>query len=261
MKKILLLLFALLGLALQGMAQTVIEFPQYTKILKVVSKGINVREEPSTQSAKLGNSPDMLLVVDEDAEWYHACIIKNGKILPKPGYVSKKVCRVIQPKSIDATYVKRAFEEQALQVANKSNGKYHGWTFISFRFFSLGWEECYCFVGKPVGNSFIGKLFTYQSTDDEVIIRNASSLSDGMLSVPYSRLEGPKGEDFTKLTDREVDKLLAFGSKDIFTILYAGKVSFEYSNGAYDPPTVESGEGVETIEVNVFGFQGAMSEY
>ena len=80
MKKILLLLFALLGLALQGMAQTVIEFPQYTKILKVVSKGINVREEPSTQSAKLGNSPDMLLVVDEDAEWYHACIIKNGKI-------------------------------------------------------------------------------------------------------------------------------------------------------------------------------------
>ena len=70
-KRISILMLAVLGMAIQGVAQVTLEFPKFTKVLQVLSKGINVRAEPSTQSEIICKGPQMLLVIDETAEWYH----------------------------------------------------------------------------------------------------------------------------------------------------------------------------------------------
>ena len=261
MKRLLLLLVAIVGMAGQSMAQTNIKALNFSKVLKVMSKGINVREAPSTQSAKIGNGPELLLVINEDNEWYHAYIVKNGEILPKAGYVSKKVCKVKTPPIINDNYVKKSFSEQGLDVTTRKSGKYRDMSVITFGYFSLGWEELYCFIGKPVGNCFIGNLYYYESDGDDVRIERYNSQKDNELTIPSERLGGAYEEDLGKLTDSDIDELLSFNEPNQLTILYADKVVFEYRSNGAAGTTIESGNGVTTIDIDYSGVEGEIIDY
>ena len=254
-------MLAVLGMVMQGVAQVTLEVPKFTKVLQVLSKGINVRAEPSTQSEKIANGPELLLVIDETPEWYHACIVKGETLLPKPGYVSKKVCRVKVPKAVTADYVRRAFGEHCLELVNKTSGKYRGWATMSYRYFNLGMERQYFFIGKPIGNTFVGKLFSYNSVDNQVVFYQEGVLGESVYTVSSGRLGGEYEENLSKLTDSDLDKLLSSGDKNYYAIVYADKVEFTYSNGAMEPPTTESGNGVQHVSFSIADFQGEKVMY
>lgn len=256
-KRLLFLLLAMVGMTLQSMAQYIADVPKFSKLLTVTSKGVNIRQEPSATSPKMGSNPKYLFVIDETPEWYYACILKDGNIMSRPGYISKKACKTKCPPSVNATYVKNSFPDHQLVVKTRQTGKYKGYTTISFYYFNLGWSRYYLFIGKPFNNTYIGKLYRYDSYGEGyVAIRRAESQDDRELKVPDSRgLIGENGDDFSKLNDNEIEKLWSFGDPNKLTVLYADKVEFEYRNGM-DPNTKESGPGVETYEFDSYGYEG-----
>ena len=146
-KKNILMFVALIEMAMQIVAQENLVIPQFTKALKVLSKGVNIRQAPSTQSAKIGSGPEVFLVIDETDEWYHACILKNGWTLSKPGYVSKKACKVKELPSLDANYIKNAWNGAELSLTTRKKGKYKGYSIISYYIYEMDMGRYWIFIG------------------------------------------------------------------------------------------------------------------
>ncbi len=251
MKKRLLILFlAVVGMEMTSEAQTELTYPKFTKVLKVTSKSVNIRKEPSTQSAKLGNSPEYLLVLDENEEWYHACILKEGAVLPQPGYVSKKVCKVKPSPNLDDNYVKQCWGEAGVSIENRTNGKYKGYCIITYYEFYCGAERNWIFIGKNKGNVCIGRQCYYSrvwSDDTEYSLLS----NNGELQVPISRIGDSDNPDWNKLTDREIDKIMSF---DSIELMVAGTQTHGYRDGL--EATIESGNGVVTYSFDEAKYTG-----
>ena len=258
--KYFILLVTIFGMVQQAMAEDYFKFPKFTNILKVESKGVNVRRQPSLQAVKLTTNPQLLLLLDETDEWYHVAVVKDEKLLATTGYVSKKV-KVSKTPNINSNYVKNAFGEQGIEIYGRMEGMFKGWSIISFRFFSLGWERKYLFIGKRINNgaAYVGKLLYYCDND-----RNYFFDVEGMgdadeegepAIIPIIQLGEYMEPDFSKLTDGDIKSLLKKGSFDTVTVLYADQIAFEYRNGI-DDNTVESGSGIDTTTMDVGDYQG-----
>lgn len=145
-KRFIVILFTTIGITLQGVAQ--IYVPKFDKIVKVISKGVNLREQPNTGSRKLMCSftdnvferpglskeyeaarADYLLVIDENSEWIHgyALMARGGQVSNIPIYVSKKVCRT---KAVQALTEQFIHEVGYGLGGMKPSGKYKGWATI-----------------------------------------------------------------------------------------------------------------------------------
>ena len=193
-KKNILMFVALIEMAMQIVAQENLVIPQFTKALKVLSKGVNIRQAPSTQSAKIGSGPEVFLVIDETDEWYHACILKNGWTLSKPGYVSKKACKVKELPSLDANYIKNAWNGAELSLTTRKKGKYKGYSIISY---------------------YIYEIFSPGGGDD--------------VKVPTNHVNDGEGNpNWSKLTDNEIDKIMLIGDD---VLMVAGTIVHDFRDG------------------------------
>lgn len=252
MKKRLLVLFlAVVGMQMPSEAQTELTYPKFTKVLEVTSKSVNIRKEPSTQSAKLGNSPEYLLVLDENEEWYHACILKEGAVLPQLGYVSKKVCKVKPSPNLDGNYVKQCWDGAGVSIENRTNGKYKGYCIITYYEFYCGAERNWIFIGKNKGNVCIGRQCSYSRVWSDDTEYSLQSNNGEALEVPMSRIGDSDGPDWNKLTDREIDKIMSF---DSIELMVAGTQTQAYRDGL--GTTTESGKGVVTYSFDKAKYTG-----
>ena len=85
-------------------------------------------------------------------------------------------------------------------------------------------------------------------------------LSSGVnISIPATRV-GANGPNWSKLTDTDIDKLMAMFNPNQFDLLVAGEVSNYYSSGAAGGET-EAGPGVVTFRFDASKYQGMLSSY
>lgn len=205
-KSLFLFFFTLAGMSVNCMAQNFIA-PKFTKMLTVLSKNINIRQEPSTQSPKTGKNPKYLFVIDETDEWYYAaCVLSNGELLSNPGYVSKKVCKVtVQNENIE-TILKANPECGDLEYKKRTSG-----TYKDFYCISGPWDNwvSFSFVGKNIAGVFMGRFIEHE-TD---IYEHFTIFTDGQirqLLAPKSRLDiivPEKVERHAKVSSWEEDGL------------------------------------------------------
>jgi len=249
-KRILSLIIVTVSIALHSFAQTEIVYPQFTKALKVQSKGVNIRQAPSTQSAKINNSPEVLLVIDETDEWYHACILKSGLTLSQPGYVSKKVCKVKELPALDANYVQNAWDGAELSLTTRQSGEYKGYSIISYYVYTTDMGRYWIFVGKNLGNVCVGTLCCYLEDSSDGTEYSLFSPGGGdKVKVPANRVNDKEGNpDWSKLTDGEINQIMLMGD---VVLMVAGSMEHDFRDGES-----ESGDGVVTYSFDKSDYQG-----
>lgn len=236
MKKLLLFAFVVATTVI-SVAQDV-KLPEFTKVLEVLNRGVNVRQQPSTSSPKIGSNAKYLMIKDEDAEWYHAVVLTNEGALPQAGYVSKKVCRVRDLAVVDADYIRKSLPDAGISKVVRQSGKYKGYSMISF-----DEAETYTlFIGRDCGKFYVGTAFYCIEPDEEYSFYG----SNGEISIPAVRVQKSEDDmqpDWGKLSDYEIDKLMATESET--SILLPGRMEIIY-RGDTDSSV---GEGV-----NVYPF-------
>lgn len=249
-RKLFIILTVLVGITMQCMAQKEFITPKFTKAFKVLSNSVNIRQEPSIQSKVIGKGPDILLVIEETEEWYHACILKDGVTLSQPGYVSKKVCKVKELSALDATYIKNAWSDAMLSLKVRQSGKYKGYNIITYYDYYRDRGRTWVFVGKNMGSVCVGKMLFYldDSFDDAEYTLSSPEGSDNV-KVSKKRMNDKEGDpDWSKLTDDEISRILSNGAA---VIMVAGIQEHTYRDG-----TSESGKGVETYSFDESDYQG-----
>lgn len=237
--KLLLVLLILAGTSIKGFSQQ-----KFQKALEVLNRGVNVRAEASTSSEKIASNPEFLLVIDEDAEWYHAYILLNanggefGDILPNPGYVSKKVCKVREPKTLNSSYFQNAIELAQLTGCVRETGKYKGLCAISYNSDYAADDRENLFLGYLNDNYGYGFGISFVSDYGEDRIKSFGD--DGaLLNVPFARVKSDNSltYNWNALTDAEIDKII--NPSATVSFILPGKVRFDFRDGGG-----ETGESV-----------------
>lgn len=253
MKKRLLIIFvALAGMTMQCMAQKEFIAPRFTKAFQVLTKSVNIRQEPSIQSKVIGKGPDILLVIEDTGEWYYACILKDGITLSQPGYVSKKVCKIKELPALDATYIRNAWSDAMLSLKVRQIGRYNGYNIITYYDYYRDMGRTWVFIGKNMGSVCVGKMLFYldDSSDDANYSLSSSGGGDDV-KVSKKRVNDKEGNpDWSKLTDDEISKILSMGDA---VLMVAGTQEHTYRDG-----TSESGKGVETYSFDGSDYQGPL---
>ena len=249
--------------ATQSMAQDY-KLPKFTKILEVVSKGVNVRQQPSVNSPKLDcGSPDFLMVIDETADWYHAAILTNGEgdgeVVSQPGYVSKKVCKVRELKTLDENYARSVLQEADFTYNIRQAGKYKGYSIITYRSNYAADDHSGMFIGKMYGNCCIGAHvgFEYEYDSNQIKITLGWDNDDLVyLYIPDKQVYNQeKGEyDFNGLTDQNIDRIFSISGKEFTNILLPGTVRYHYRDG-----NGATGNGVSCYFFNHSLYQGEIT--
>ena len=248
--KLFFVMIAMMSMALSSCAQEA-SLPKFTKVLEVLNRGINVRAEPSTTSAKIGSNPEFLLVIDEDAEWYHAYVLiegeSEGRFLTQPGYVSKKVCKVREPKALNADYARNVMPEANLSFCVRKSGRYKDYCIVSYDEYYSRSGLTFLFVGKVYGNYAVGVQRAIEK--DYGTERIKSFGDDGeLLDIPLARVYPSTADDWNGLTDVEIDKLLESLDDDEVNVLLPGRVVYTHR----DLEEV-TGEGVVCYRYNASG--------
>ncbi|MBP3711439.1 MAG: hypothetical protein IJ219_02035 [Bacteroidaceae bacterium] len=228
--KLLLLLLILVGTSSKCFSEDI------QKALQVLNRGVNVRAEASASSAKIASNPEYLLVVDEDEEWYHAYILMNangeesGEILPQLGYVSKKVCKVREPKAINSAYIQNAIKHASITASVRESGKYKGLCAFSFNSSYAADDREYLFLGILYDNYVWGVSIAFVCDYGEKRIRSFGD--DGeRLNVPFARIYPDNSDTYVwnALTDDEINKILSITAANEY--LLPGKVRFSFRDG------------------------------
>ena len=231
MKKLLLFAFVV-ATTIISVAQDV-KLPEFTKVLEVLNRGVNVRAEPSTTSAKIGSNPEFLLVIDEDAEWYHAYVLiegeSEGRFLTQPGYVSKKVCKVREPKALNADYARNVLPEANLSFCVRKSGRYKDYCIVSYDEYYSRSGLTLLFVGKVYGNYAVG---VQRAIEEDYGTERIKSFGDDgeLLDIPLARVYPSTADsyDWNGLTDAEIDKLLETLDDDEVNVLLPGRVVYTH---------------------------------
>lgn len=250
--KLFFVMIAMMSMALSSCAQEA-SLPKFTKVLEVLNRGINVRAEPSTTSAKIGSNPEFLLVIDEDAEWYHAYVLiegeSEGRFLTQPGYVSKKVCKVREPKALNADYARNVMPEANLSFCVRKSGRYKDYCIVSYDEYYRRSDLTYLFVGKVYGNYAVG---VQRAIEEDYGTERIKSFGDDgeLLDIPLARVYPSTADsyDWNGLTDVEIDKLLETLDDDEVNVLLPGRVVYTHR----DLEEV-TGEGVVCYRYNASG--------
>ena len=202
MKKVLLLLVALVGIALQSEAQMSLKVPKWEKFASITTEGVNLRKAPSTNSPKLYSKDNswghhsefdyswsprsgyiphrlekgtILPVVKETDEWY--CLFIDGF---EDIYVMKIFCSLVTPIPITSDdYIQCGMEE-----VNGSS------FLLGLYYFGSAVEDPYVRIGHKHGKFVVGADFG----DDGVDFVN--KFHDEELGYP--NVEKVKAEDITQ---------------------------------------------------------------
>ena len=242
--KLFFVMIALMGMTLNGSAQQTAP-SEFTKVLEVLNRGINVRAEPSTNSKKIGSDAKYLMVLSEDAEWYHAVVLTDGSLEPQGGYVSKKVCKVRDLPALDANYINRSLPDAGIRKTVRQSGKYKGYSIFCF-----DRAETYTlFFGRECGNYYVGTALECIDPYEEYRF-SGSDGEQSISSVRVQKSEEGMEPDWNKLSDYEIDKLLAIESKTF--ILLPGRMTITYRGDTED----SVGEGV-----NIYYWYNASGKY
>lgn len=237
MKRFLMTLVALAGIALGSMAQTEPKVPKFTKFV-IVKPGVNLRKAPSTQSPRLVSvithgkqvfqwekasnvksqpvSIDGVYpVIDETSEWYHIVYDTSSNVFV---YVSKKLCTPYKISPISKSYLNNCGAGNDLHI--RTAGKYKGYCIMRGWFESLFTESLY--VGKLKNGVLVGK------------------------KVAPNDYEIP--EFLSQLKDAEIDKILVNTKNDKDIYCYGVLGISEDRNGPQD--------GVVDVVLDINQYEG-----
>lgn len=164
MKKMLFLLIAIVGITLQGMAQTPfkVKTPPFKKFVKVIASDVNLRKAPST------NSPRLIYEEDEMGDLYPSW--SSGKIRPGQEVAHAKVLPVCESSdfpdvnNVDGwlcghyegqfVYIMKKFcEEVSLRPLPKNNG--------CISTITTGKYKDYCFLMEESYGGFLFRMGQY----------------------------------------------------------------------------------------------------
>ena len=197
-KKIIFILIALVEVSLQSWAQTAfyVKTPPFSKYVKVVTDGVNIRQKPNVKSTRLiwtrdgidGYNPEYLAwkgaqlkkgdkpvkaavlpVWDESGDWYRIqyCVETDEGLYFKDGYVMKKYCKEVQLKPLTLP------APNNMGIVKISNGAYKDYCFRTY----IGWGDDYKLqIGKYVNGMFVFNYelgLSYDASSNETIVTNS----------------------------------------------------------------------------------------
>lgn len=238
------ILVAMIGMTLQSWAQTAfyVKKPPFSKYVKVVTDGVNIRQKPNVKSPRLiwtmdgidGYNPEYLAwkgaqlkkgdkpvkatvhpVWDESGDWYRIqySVETDEGLYFKDGYVMKKYCKEVQLKSLTLP------APNNMDIVKISNGAYKDYCFRTY----TDWGDDYKLqIGKYVNGMFVFNYelrLSYDARSSETIVTD-SELRFGKDLVINDWLI-----DLKKLSTRtkDLDKLFANVDKmDHISITYYG---------------------------------------
>lgn len=189
MKRLLLLLVAIVGMTLQSRAQLPfkVEAPKFQKFVKVIAKDVNLRQQPSASSPRLifqsnladdcmdcepslvwsnkplrrGDEParaSILAVIGESGEWYHVHFYEEY-YEPQEAYIMKKFCADMSLRPLSRADINKGNDGDVIQI---KSGKYQGLCLMR----CWGWYDATILrIGGYVDGMFVFPYCIEYSTD------------------------------------------------------------------------------------------------
>lgn len=255
MKRLFVLLIAIVGMALPGLTQNVFTFeaPKFQKFVKVIGSNVNIRKQPSSQGRKVyvAEKDKILAVVGESGEWYQVCTsywdapyaLEGGNEtieMTVVGYIMKKYCKEFKLSHLEE-------ESSNFGLMQRKNGRYKDiCIYTTYSGHEENWYGLSLMIGKKVGDIVLlpyriiveeyanpSNRIEFKREENEYQIAFCQDLIDGMEI------------SFDKFTDADIDYLLNNVSK---MAKNSGKVVFRL-NGDEVENIINYGSGLNQIKL------------
>ena len=227
-KKLLIMLFAMFGMALQGMAQMEykVRMPNIQKFVTLTKNGsVNIRKAPnasSPQVATLNKSTlemsGALAVIGESGEWYKVYYyLRSGRYGYDSaiGYIIKSLCQEMPTRPVTEDMLQGVPQTY---ISMRRNGMYAGLCFSVDEYTDDGEMENVLYIGKQVNGFWVFDRMlpaVAEQTDLQMVRTNEYADYDISWKIEYPKsLESYDDNrqtrylDAKKLSDRDVDYIV-----------------------------------------------------